>query len=887
MKTCVLLLPGVLAALLAAPSAFAAAPTSIFDGDVPCGTVTAVGTGADAVPGSLGQTWCGTFATGATGPTLTASLDAPRSTTRTFDGVPLDVNVAFPSTGSPPYPVVGEYHGWGQAKLSFQAAQRWLAQGYAVYTLSQRGWGESCGSPAARAADPAGCAKGHLHMMDLRYEVRDSQLLLGRLVDQGLIDPTRIAAVGGSYGGGMSLKLAALKNRTMQPDGTLVPWTSPGGIPMRLAVALPLATWSELSYALTPNGGNLDYVEDGGYRGRFGVNKESIVQGLVSQGFKAPAGADPTADPDGWAARLAQGEPYDGDPAMQAILEEVNRFHSAYGIDDAEAPAPLLITSGFTDDIFPVNEATRYYNRTRARHPDASVGLFFGSLGHPRGQVQTNLFVALTALQDQWLAHYLKDVGPQPPSTVTVFTQTCPNGIDAGGPYTAPDWASIAPGEIRLVDHGAPRTIDPNGGDPAVAAAFNPLGYIFDPSWGTACTPAPGAEEPGTVSYMLPPAPAGGYTVIGAATVIARITLPAGDTTSQVAARLVDVSPDGTTKTLIQRGLWRPEVGGLQVFQLTANGWKVEPGHVLRLELLPRDAAQKTPGFLANFGRPSNDQRPVTIAEVDLRVPVLETPGALGGLVGAPAPKVLPMVPGVALAPGYAATGAVSIGCLADGAPVAAGTPCDDGDACTPTDVCNAAGRCVPGGTLDCGPCMACVSAQGCSAAGQVATGCVEPTAPRARLRLEDAASPDGDRARWTFAPGGATSLADFGAPTDSTSYTLCVYEKSTGSASYDGALLGLEIPAGGGWTTTKRGYRFRSRTGAARFAALKAGPDGRTRIVVEGRGRDLALPSLPLDLASPLLVQLRAASGACWQSLHGSAATNTATRFMSRSGSP
>ena len=653
MKRYALLLPGVLAALIAAPSAFAAPPTSVFGGDVQCGTVTDVGTGTDAVPGSLGQTWCGTFAPGATGPTLTTDLNVARSTTKTFDGVPLDVNVAFPSTGSAPYPVVGLYHGWGQSKLTFNAMQQWLDQGYAVYSPSQRGWGESCGSPAARAADPTGCAKGYLHLMDVRYEVRDSQLLLGKLVDQGVIDPNKIAAIGGSYGGGMSLQLAALKNRIMQTDGTLVPWTSPDGTPMSLAVALPLAGYTELSYALTPNGNNLDYIEDAGYWGRIGVSKESIVQGLVSQGFKAPQGVDPSADPDGWAARLAQGEPYDGDPQVAAILDEANRYHSPYWVDHSESPAPLLITNGFTDDIFPVNEATRFYNRTRAEHPDSPLALFFGSLGHPRGQVQANVFSALTDLQNQWVAYYLKGAGPQPPSNVTAYTQTCPNGIDGGGPYTAPDWASIAPGEIRVVDPGGPQTIDPNGGDPAVSALFNPLGYFFNANWGTACTTAPGAEETGTANYTLPPAPAGGYTVMGAATLIARFTLPEGDLTSEVAARLVDVSPDGTTKTLLERGLWRPEDSGVQVFQLTANGWKVEERHVLRLELLPRDAAQTTPGFLDNYGRPSNDQRPVTIEDVDFRVPVLEAPGSLGGLVSAPAPKVLPVRPGVELAPGY------------------------------------------------------------------------------------------------------------------------------------------------------------------------------------------------------------------------------------------
>ncbi len=657
----------VLAALVAAPSALGAPPASVFGGDVPCGQVTADGN----VAGASGQTWCGTIrAEDDTTATVSPALPtqgpgdpAVRSTTRTFDGVPLDVNFALPDTGSAPYPLVAVFHGWGQSKFSFKTMQGWLDQGYAVYSLSQRGWGESCGSQASRDAAPNGCAKGYVHLMDPRYEVRDSQLLLGELVDQGLIDPHRIASLGNSYGAGMSLELAALHNRTMQRDGSLTPWTSPAGTPISLAVSIPLAPWSDLNAALAPNGNDLDYIADSPYWGRVGVAKESYVQGLASQGFKAPVGSDPDADVDAWTARIYAGEPYDGDPQVAAMVAEMSSHHSAYGIDDSVAPAPLLIISGFTDDVFPVNEATRFYNRTRTEHPGSPVGLFFGSLGHPRGQNQANTMSALADLQNEWVAHYLKGSGPEPAAGVTTFTQTCPDGSAAGGPHTAPDWASIAPGEIRLVDDGGPQTIDPDGGDPDAAAAFNPLGAIVDPASGdgSACSTAAGAAEPGSADYELPPAPAGGYTVIGAATLIARVTLPEGDDTSEVAMRLVDVAPGGGTKTLVERGLWRPEGRGLQVTQLFANGWKVEEGHVLRLELLPRDAATKTPGFLINYGRPSNDQRPVTIDDVDLRVPVLEAPGSLGGLVGSPAPKVLPERPGIELAPGYESVGAVAI----------------------------------------------------------------------------------------------------------------------------------------------------------------------------------------------------------------------------------
>ena len=85
------------------------------------------------------------------------------------------------------------------------------------------------------------------------------------------------------------------------------------------------------------------------------------------------------------------------------------------------------------------------------------------------------------------------------------------------------------------------------------------------------------------------PATAGGFTLLGAATVIADFTLP-GDT-SQVAARLLDVAPDGE-ETLPSRGLWRPAAGGptKQVFQLHPNGWTFAEGHVPKLELLPKDA---------------------------------------------------------------------------------------------------------------------------------------------------------------------------------------------------------------------------------------------------------------------------------------------------------
>ena len=97
--------------------------------------------------------------------------------------------------------------------------------------LAARGFGDSCGTPASRAADPAACQNGYIRLDDERYEVRDVQYATGLLVDEGVVDPNRIGATGESYGGGVSLELATLKDRVMNADGTLSPWRSPAGSP--------------------------------------------------------------------------------------------------------------------------------------------------------------------------------------------------------------------------------------------------------------------------------------------------------------------------------------------------------------------------------------------------------------------------------------------------------------------------------------------------------------------------------------------------------------------------------------------------------------------------------------------------------------------------------
>jgi predicted acyl esterase len=652
----------VVGCLLVAPAAQAAIP-SVLNGAVTC-TVAADGVRE-----------CGST--------------SPRSTAPSWDGTPIDVNVAFPpASGSDTnYPLIIVGHGYGGSKVGFGASgstdglRRFTSQGYAVFAMTARGFHESCGSPASITAGGAACNNGYIHLMDDRYEVRDAQFLVSELADEGVVDGQRIGAEGGSYGGGLSMQLAALRDRVMLPDGSLIPWTSPiGHLPMRIAAATPEIPWSDLAYSLTPNGGTLDYLANNPYSGRVGVEKQSFQTGLYLTGatsgrycgqapYPSPC-TDFGADVTSWKGRLDAGEPYDGDPATQAVLNEIETHHSAYYIDRSEPPAPLLISNGFTDDLFPADEAIRYFNLIRSQYANAPISMMFGDFGHMRGVNKTADKQAVSTAEDAWLSYYVKGAGQVPFQGVTAFTLTCPTSAPSGGPFQAASWADLQHGVVRLLD-AAPKTISAGGGSSAVDTKFDPV------AGGGACATAPSDDLPGVATYRLPAAAGSGYTLLGSPTILATISSP--NPNSEIAARLLDVDPNGS-ETLVARQLFRPAIGtARQVFQLHPSGHLFAPGHVAKLELLPRDAGGSA---LSNYGRPSNDQGDITVSRLDFRLPVTEGPGGAGGQVVSPPPLSLPC--GVPVASQFASD-PVSRATLGDGQVTAKGkfarVPVDSGPA--------------------------------------------------------------------------------------------------------------------------------------------------------------------------------------------------------------
>lgn len=564
---------------------------------------------------------------------------------KSFDGVPLDVNVALPATESSNLPLVVLSHGYGGEKTPYAGMRQWAVAGYATLAITARGFGHSCGSPESREADPVGCATGTVRLDDTRYEVRDIQTLAGLLADQGIVDGQRVGLIGGSYGGGVSIAGAVLKNRIMDTDGTLKPWRSPLGKPMLVAGVSASATWTDLLYALAPNGRTLDYAitDSDDNVLPYGITKTGVTTllglGGARSGFYGP-------ELGGIIAGLSAGGDQPRNATHDLFTTEMTRFHSSYYLLDPAGPppSPLLMTNGFTDDLFPVDESVRLYNKVRSLWPANPISLRLSDTGHFRAQGKTTDDAEQSQAIRDWINFYVKGSGGTPPvAGASAYTQTCPKDAPADGPFRASSYAGLHPGEVRR-DFLPAQTLTSAGGDPQVAVAFTPAFIPLTPLNNKACDTTADIVEPGVAEYRIPFTETA--TMIGAPTVIADLAVTGAY--GQIATRLLDVDTATGTQVLIARGLYRPDASGRQVFQLHPGAWTFQPGHVAKLQLLGKDVP---------YGAPDRAPFSITVSKLQLRLPTFTPPN--GRMVTAPAAPVLPA--GAVLAPDVAATPAAVV----------------------------------------------------------------------------------------------------------------------------------------------------------------------------------------------------------------------------------
>lgn len=552
---------------------------------------------------------------------LTATADLR---VRSFDGVPLDADVALPATGRGPFPLIVLLHGLGESKTEWETDRDDGAvddvtladRGYAVLMYTARGFGESCGTPASRVNTPA-CARGWIQLADQRYEIRDTEYLAGKLVDEGLAKPD-FAVAGVSYGAGQALELAMLKNRIRLPDGRFVPLTSPvRHIPMEVAAVYAMWPWDDLVSSLVPNGWlstttNTSAATD---RSPVGVPKlgwVSPLYGVTAGGYLAPPGADPESDLTVWYHELLRGEPTRGSETQ--ALRVLQEYKSAIGIPMPKGgPAPTAIQSGWTDSLFPVSEAMHYAERVKTSGSHTPMLLMFADIGHgwaqdkPADVAVTNRN-GLGFLDSVMLSH------TRPKTGVVAIATTCPSVLPSGAPITGSSLASLAK---RSVSFSGTRTqqVTASGGDPATASALNPV-YASP-----LCHFLPGKKEPGTATYTRSVG-LSALSMVGAPRITANITVKGNY--PELVGRLWDLSAGGLTRQIVSLGAFRPSVNQRSgtsssavahervTFELPANDYTFAAGHSIELELV----GNNPPLF-----RPSNGHFTISVSDLRVTVP--------------------------------------------------------------------------------------------------------------------------------------------------------------------------------------------------------------------------------------------------------------------------
>lgn len=594
--------------------------------------------------------------------------------------IALDVDVTMPTTPPPPggYPLMVLMHGccsgnktsWesntlGDSGEKWHYNSAWFAsRGYVVLTYTARGFVDGSGHGST----------GETQIDSLQYEINDYQYLAGLLADDHFfrINPKRVVATGGSYGGGFAW--LALTDPI---------WQSPGGKAMKLAAVGPRYGWTDLPYSLLPTGNHFfDFgsppATDGSDSGvtppgashvAAGIPIQSIIAALFISGATGiPPGSNhatfPQSVTDAFNCTQSIYPPEDN-PAcastMNSLLQDFLRYRSAYERNGFFANAasnpsfriPIFSAGTHTDPLFPPIEHHRMAARLRSLVPGYPIQEYFGDYQHftqnkakewgdicgsdhhvcqvsdypggnlnatPNGLVRTGITTRLNRFFDFYTEPSGDPSQPQPSFDVTASLQVCANAAEGqipdepGATFTAPTYKQLTSSTLSFSTSGGSLS----GGIQTTTSTVspNPHAAHADPvantaSNGSKCVIETTPAGAGVATYDSPSLGATANMIGGGI-----VTVSYSATTAdglELNARLYDVFPDGSA-VLVDRGPKRlTQSAGTAQFQLHGNGWQFLPGHKIRLEL-----AQDDTPYLKASDVPSS----ATITGVKLDLPV-------------------------------------------------------------------------------------------------------------------------------------------------------------------------------------------------------------------------------------------------------------------------
>ncbi len=181
------------------------------------------------------------------------------------------------------------------------------------------------------------------------------------------------------------------------------------------------------------------------------------------------------------------------------------------------------------------------------------------------------------------------------------------------------------------------------------------------------------------------------------------------------------------------------------------------------------------------------------------------------------------------------------------------------------------------------GPTPTVTATPGCGLAPEV--GCRAPVVPgKASIALTDNADDTKDKLAWSWVKAAATAKVEFGDPTTTTAYDLCIYDATptlvlTASIPPDG-VCGLK-PC---WKEGRHGFSYANKLltpDGVQQLALTEGLDGKAKITAKGKGVNLDMP--PLPLTPPVRVQLKSTAGACWEAVYSVPSKNDPMQFKAK----
>jgi ABC-2 type transport system ATP-binding protein len=491
-----------------------------------------------------------------------------------------DLYVPSTATAAAPAPAILTTNGFGGSKDDQAGTgDAFAKRGYVVLSYSGLGFGGS------------GC---NIQLDDRDWDGKAAEDLVTYLAALDYVkkdapgDP-RVGMIGGSYGGQVQYAAAAVDKR--------------------IDTLIPLITWHDLAYSLTPNNVALGAQPPGVTPG---VPKMEWTELFFALGASQPAqhpdttpvppstcpGFDPRVCPAN-ASSAALGYP------TQDTIDFLRHASVATFLDDVDVP--VLVAQGEADTLFNLNEAVAVYQGLKARK--VPVKLMFQSWGHsnlgpapgeldlanPEGTYQGQVFAAWF---DKWLKDMPVDTGPEFEffRPWVTYTGSAEPAYGHAPRYPLKDTlplslsgtdALVGPGSV--VAPGTATFVAPPGGEPA---SYSETAFAQDQEPAKSIPPS---DPPGTFAAFSTAPLLSDVDVVGVPVLDVTLSSPTAtaDPATQpvVFAKLYDVAPDGSLalpNRLVAAARIAPTNGKARI-HLPGIVARFAEGHRLRLVLASTD----------------------------------------------------------------------------------------------------------------------------------------------------------------------------------------------------------------------------------------------------------------------------------------------------------